>query len=119
MSIMKIGIVDAKFFAFHGVYEEEQLMGNDFIVNVEVDYELPDEIDEKLEHTIDYQIIYNVVKYQMGIKRKLLETVVQQIAKELLANHSKILVVKVRIDKCIPQLAGPLKSTFVEFVKHR
>ncbi len=111
---IKVGIVDAKFYAFHGYYPEENKMGNDFLVNLEVEYEIIDSINENLDKTINYQDLYGIVKSEMKQTKLLLETVIECIASKITSTYSNVNRLKIRIDKCMPQLSGPIKSTFVE-----
>jgi 7,8-dihydroneopterin aldolase/epimerase/oxygenase len=63
--------------ANHGVYEQEKILGNDFIVNISVGFEAS-EINH-LHQTIDYVMLYNITKHEMEIPSKLLEEVIGRI----------------------------------------
>ena len=68
------------FYAYHGCFEEEQIIGNKFLVNfwAEADLSKPAATDN-IEDALNYQLVYNVIKEQMEIKSHLLEHVARRI----------------------------------------
>lgn len=111
---MKIGITNAKFFAFHGYFEQERIFGNHFVINLRV--EVPDSLfqTENLDTTVDYGDLYAICKNQMQLTKELLESVAFCILEDIKAKWPKVLHAKVRIDKIGPQLGGPLDTSFIE-----
>lgn len=111
---MKIGITNAKFFAFHGYFEQERMFGNHFVLNVHV--EIPDQLfqEENLGTTVDYGDLYAICKKQMLVTRQLLESVAFSILEDIKLKWPEVLHAKVRIDKVGPQLGGPLEASFIE-----
>ena len=95
-----------KFHAFHGVYEEEQLNGNTFIVDVSIDTDISKSAEsDELEDTVDYVKVYESVKSEMEIPSKLLEHVANRINNSLLTfiNNS---IIETTIYKMNPPLGG-------------
>ena len=72
----KIHLESMEFYAFHGHYEEEQIVGNRFLVDliIESDMSLPAETDD-LNDAVNYQEAYRLVKREMKKKSKLLENI--------------------------------------------
>ncbi|MCD4772042.1 MAG: dihydroneopterin aldolase, partial [Bacteroidales bacterium] len=72
----QISLNGMKFFAYHGCFEEEQVIGTNFIVDLEIetDTSKSEETDE-LSDTINYQEVYLLVKKEMEQNSKLLEHV--------------------------------------------
>ncbi len=95
---MHIHLKDLRFRAHHGVFEEERLLGNDFIVQVEVAFQEPGAV-RSLSDTLDYSLIYNVVKERMAIATPLLETVAQETAQLIAAIDNRIQTVRVQVIK--------------------
>ncbi|MBP5380469.1 MAG: dihydroneopterin aldolase [Bacteroidaceae bacterium] len=95
---------------------QEQSVGGDFIVSVEV--ELPDPIaieSDNLDDTINYADIAKVVQTEMAIPSKLLEHAAGRIAKKILFLYPAITTITVRITKQNPPLGLACKGAGVEF----
>ena len=72
----KIIIEGMHFKAHHGYYLEEQKIGGQYIVDLEMEYDIrPAAEKDNLEETINYEIIYELCKSEMFTNRKLIETV--------------------------------------------
>lgn len=102
---------DLRFFAYHGLYEGEKVLGNDFLVNLEIGY-TPENFPAKhINDTIDYAAVYQLVKNRMNIATPLLETLVADIAMDILAQFSLSNYVTISIEKMrppVPQFIGSL-----------
>ena len=62
----KISLEGMEFFAYHGCFSEEQIIGTRFIVDLWIDANtLEAEDTDKLSKTLNYQEIYLLVKEQM------------------------------------------------------
>lgn len=104
-----------QFYAYHGVFEEETRLGQKFEVDLELflDLSKPGESD-CIEDTVNYALVYEVVKELVtGTKRKLLESLANSIAKELLKMFP-LEEIAVRVRKLQPPIPGHLKSVSVE-----
>jgi dihydroneopterin aldolase len=93
------------FHAFHGVYKEEQILGNQFEVNVDVEVDAPEHI-ERLNETVNYVTIYHCIKKQMQVATPLLETVAQDITQAIRTIDERIKSVSITIKKT----AAPIKN---------
>lgn len=107
------------FYAYHGYYEEEQILGNEFIVDVYVNTNLiiARQTDD-LKDTINYEMIYQITKAAMQTKAKLLEYVAEQIALGIKEISNNIRQITVRIKKKNPPIAigGTTQSSYVEMI---
>ena len=79
-----IVIENMEFYAFHGHYREEQIVGNRFIVDlsIETDMSVPSKSDN-LKDAVNYQQAYQIVKAQMDRKSYLLENIAGRILNAL------------------------------------
>lgn len=79
-SLYKIELNDLKIYAYHGYYPEEQVLGNDFIVNLTVCFD-----PKMLKNTefVNYEVLRSVILSEMNRTQKLLETVLENIQKKL------------------------------------
>ncbi|HRD06831.1 MAG: dihydroneopterin aldolase [Saprospiraceae bacterium] len=113
MSVFTIGVTNAEFYAFHGVYEEENLMGHHFVVNFSIDFERDRFEYENLGSTINYETMYQIIKAEMDKPRKLLESVASDILQKARENWQHALHCRIKIEKIGVQLGGKVQNSFV------
>lgn len=111
----KIGIEGMEFYAYHGYYQEEQVLGGKYTVDVylEVNFSAAAEKDD-LSQTINYETIYQIARQQMEVKSKLIEQVCQRIASSIRSAFPAITKLKVRVSKHQPPIKGKADRVFVE-----
>ncbi len=117
----KIFLNKMDFYGFHGVLSEEAKLGQRFRVDVvaEVNLQAAGTSDD-LENTVNYASIYEMCKEVVEEKRfKLIETVAETIATNLLTNFQKIERVTVKVTKPNPPIQGIYDSVAVEIVRER
>ena len=107
----QISIEGMEFFAYHGCFKEEQIIGTKFIVDlfIETDTKIAEESDD-LSKTINYQTAYLIVKKEMRIKSKLLENVGRRILSSLKNNFPETKNARVKISKLNPPLGGKINN---------
>ncbi len=104
-----------EFYAFHGHYQEEQIVGNRFLVDLELetDLKIPAESDQ-LEDAVNYQRAYQLIKKEMRRKKSnLLENIAKRILDSIYAEMEGIDKATVSIRKMYPPMGGPIKSVGV------
>jgi dihydroneopterin aldolase len=115
----KILLENMEFFAYHGCFKEEQIIGNQFIVNLEIETDTTKaEHSDKLSDTLNYQEAFNVVKNQMQQKSHLLEHVGTRILDALLKQFPQVAHLKLKISKMHPPMGGKMQCVSVEMEKH-
>jgi len=102
---MHIYLNDLLFNGFHGVYPAEKKIGNTFKVDVRIQMTPATKTIHKLENTIDYVQVYALIQKIMAVPTPLLETIVANIADQILAAHPIAELVYVKITKL--QLSVP------------
>lgn len=107
MIMNRVELVNMEFFAHHGCFSEEQIIGNKFIVNfwAETDFSKPMQTDN-IEDALNYQEIYNIIRAQMKQKSHLLEHVGGRILAAVKEKYPSIKNAQVSIDKLNPPLGG-------------
>ena len=116
--MVKIELIGLEFFAYHGVYSEEQQTGNNFIVNLSVEGDFDTAVhNDDLAGTIDYEELYAVIADEMQIRSKLLEHVAGRILGRIVKGHSGIKEITVSIEKLNPPIKGKCKATKVSISK--
>jgi dihydroneopterin aldolase len=92
-----------EFFAFHGLYEEERVVGNKFVVSVDVDFE-SNHIITSISDTIDYTLIYEIIKKRMVIPTGLIEIVAEDIISGIHEKFGQVKQIKISIQKSNPPI---------------
>jgi len=113
MFIQTVALKDVKFFALHGYYPEEQLIGNHFLVSTTVTF-LPSEDSEALQHTVNYEVLNDILREEMQRTQQLLESVVKNILQRILQVFPFLLSIEVGIKKLNPCMPGAVGHSFVQ-----
>ncbi len=111
-----IALEGARFYAYHGYYEEEQILGGEYVIDVyvETDIEAAAESDDLFE-TVNYETLFLICQVEMRKPAKLIETVGQRIMTRIEEMFPKIFGIKLRIRKLHPALGGRVDSSSIEF----
>ena len=109
-----IKLTDIRFFAYHGVLEQERKAGNNYVVNIHLDAELSLACQsDNVEDTINYALVYNIVEEEMKIPSNLLEHVAMRILKSIKLTFPQVVSLEVRIAKNNPPVRGEIKCAEV------
>ena len=110
----KVGLKDIKIHAYHGIFVQEAVLGNDFLINLEVDVPISKaSLSDQLSDTVDYSLLYQIACAEMRIRSMLLEHVASRIIKAIHRKCGKI-PVKITISKLNPFLGYKSSSSFIE-----
>ena len=109
-----IHIENMEFYAYHGHFKEEQIVGNRFLVDlsIETDMQMPAKSDD-LNDALNYQMAYNVVKEEMQEKSHLLEHIAGRILDGLYDNFDTIKRAEVKVSKMNPPMGGKMERVSV------
>ena len=103
-----------EFYAYHGCFSEEQIIGSRFIIDVTFECDVHEaENSDILSKTIDYQDVYNTICGVMQIKSKLLEHVGRRIIIAVKERFPLIEDIKVKVSKCNPPIGGKVEKVSV------
>ena len=111
-----IHLKNLKFFSFHGIHDEEKILGNDFIVEVDIKINPSDGIDS-IHQTIDYAAVYDLIKKRMGIPTPLLETLVKDMAEQIHYMDKRIHSIQISVHKMRPPISNMEGSVGVTWFK--
>jgi 7,8-dihydroneopterin aldolase/epimerase/oxygenase len=95
-----------RFFAEHGMYEEEKRVGNEFEVDVSIACKSPKNIISSIEQTINYAEVFRILQQEFAERKYLLETVAMQIAEKLKQQFPEIEMVKISVRKLNPPITN-------------
>ncbi len=116
--MLTIGLEQLRFHAAIGVYEEERISGNDFLVDVTLFLEEEDQPITELSQTIDYVKVYHLIASEMNKTQKLLETVVQNCATGIKREFPKVSGIEMTIRKIHPPLPGEAGASRITLLKN-
>mgnify|MGYP001406579154 FL=1 len=115
-----IKLKNIKVFAYHGCLDEEGKIGSDYRVNLKVKGDLSHSAKtDALADTIDYVHLNKIVKEEMAIRSKLLETVAERILKRVLDEIILVQKAKVEVSKINPPIGGNVAMVSVIRSKSR
>ena len=103
--MLTIHLHHLKFQAFHGLHEEEKIVGGTFEVNADIKMKESGSIKE-ITQTLDYSKVYEVIKEIMLHPEALLETLVQKLIDSISKLDSRIIEITLTVTKCNPPIAG-------------
>ena len=113
--MLKIELSALKFFCYHGLYEEERLTGGEYQVDASILYTPKNVPISYINETVDYTAIYKLIQHRMQIATPLLETIVTDIASEILSTYSLVEEVIIKVTKINPSLAAFEGTVGVEY----
>jgi dihydroneopterin aldolase len=107
-------LTDIRIYAFHGCMEEEERIGSDYIVNLEVEADMKKaSATDALVDAVDYVNLNTIVKEEMSVRSKLLEHVGQRIIDRILKQFPEVLSVEVSVAKQNPPIGGDVGEVCV------
>ena len=113
----KIYLRNVRFHAFHGVLPQEGIVGNDYLVNLVLDYDFSSALKtDDLQGTLNYAEVYQKVREEMAMPSKLLEHVAGRIAHRLFSDFPEIQKLQLSITKVNPPMGADSDGAGVEVV---
>ena len=113
----KIYLRNVRFHAFHGVLPQEGIVGNDYLVNLVLDYDFSSAMKtDDLQGTLNYAEVYQKVREEMAGPSKLLEHVAGRIAHRLFSDFPEIQKLQLSITKVNPPMGADSDGAGVEVV---
>jgi len=104
-----------RFFARHGVGEQETLVGNEFTVNLRLKVDISRAMQtDDVADTVSYADVYAAVKEEMELPSRLLEHVCGRIADRLFRDFPQIEEITLRLAKRNPPMGADIEAAGVE-----
>ena len=116
-ALLTIHLNNLKFYSFHGVHEEEKLLGNEYEVNADVEFHEEGALIDSLSQTINYVDLFKIIKNRMNIPSSLLETVVMDIGNTIHEKYNYIRSIHISLKKNHPPIEGIEGSVGVSWHK--
>ena len=113
-TIRLIRLNNIRIHAFHGAIPTENIVGADYIVNVEVKADWGDAAkNDDLTKTINYAEINDIVREEMHKQRILIETVAESIVDRIIKTFAQAEEAEVSVAKPNPPMTGQIDSAEV------
>jgi dihydroneopterin aldolase len=110
----KLLLENMEFYAHHGHYAEENIIGGRFRVDVEIDTDISKAAaTDDLAHAVDYSRVYELVKTEMKQVSHLLEHLASRITDSIHAKFSHVTQVTVTVSKLNPPVGGKMDRVSV------
>jgi dihydroneopterin aldolase len=107
-----------EFYAHHGHFEEEQIIGGRFSVDLMIETDLTQAAEtDDLNDAIDYSRIYELVKAEMEKPSQLVEHVARRIVDATYSASDKITRVTATVSKLNPAIGGNMKKFSVVYTR--
>lgn len=113
--MLTIQLNQLQFFAYHGLYEEERILGTQYEVDVSIRYAAPKTVVRSLSETIDYTVIYEMLFQRMQIPTPLLETIATEFAHAVLERFPLADEIVFSIKKMNPPITAMIGNVGVKF----
>lgn len=115
--MITVSLNDLKFEAFHGIYEEEKILGGTYIVDCTIQIHEANEIVQHIDETVDYAHVYGIIRDRMAISTPLLETLCMETGLLIHDAFPEIKSIYIKIKKAHPPIEGFNGSSSVSWYK--
>jgi dihydroneopterin aldolase len=110
-----ISIEGMEFFAYHGHFKEEQIIGTRFSIDLSMETDTQEaEGTDNLAKTVNYQAVYGLVSQEMAVKSHLLEHVARRILNRIVLEFPQVTSSRIKISKMNPPVGGKVERVSVE-----
>lgn len=118
MGIIKVRNI--RLYAYHGCLDEEGKIGSEYRVDLCIKANLKASAkSDQLEDTVDYVHLNTIVKEEMTIRTKLLETVAEKILKRIILEINLVEKATVEVSKLNPPIGGNVAMVTIKMSKKR
>ncbi|MEY8686576.1 dihydroneopterin aldolase [Bacteroides sp. AN502(2024)] len=102
-------------YAYHGVTPQENLIGNEYIIDLKVKVNISKATQtDEVADTVNYAEIHQVIKNEMAVPSKLLEHVSGRIIQKLFDQFLCIEEIELQLSKRNPPMGADIESAGIE-----
>jgi dihydroneopterin aldolase len=113
-----IQLHNLRFFGYHGLYEEEKILGNEFELNIWMKVKVSEEKKVSIHDTINYTTVYELLKEIFNQREELLETICINISNAIKDKFPELKKLSIQIVKLHPPITGFAGSVSVTYEKN-
>ena len=118
-----MGLIEVKnirLYAYHGCLDEEGKIGSEYRVDLAVKADLSESAStDSLSDTVDYVKLNKIVKEEMAVRTKLLETVADKILDRILEEQPLVQKATVAVSKLNPPIGGNVAQVTIKMTRKR
>ena len=103
--MIRIHLEQLQFYAYHGLYKEESVLGNEYIVDITLEYQPEQKLISTIDQTVDYTKIYELIAQRMKIQTDLLETIASEFCYQILHQFKSVDSIFFTIKKLNPPIS--------------
>jgi dihydroneopterin aldolase len=115
--MMTIQLQGLRLFANHGLYAEESKAGNEFELNISLDYTVQAPTISTINQTVNYVDAFDIVTAVFNDREDLLETVAMKMVDKLYEAFPFLSAASISIDKLTPPIPNFIGSLGVTYSK--
>lgn len=117
----KMQLKGMRFYGYHGVFAEENRLGQQFIVDLELIMDMQQAaLTDELQYALDYSELHGFVKGIVeGPPFKLIEVLTSQVASQVLEHYTNVHEVTVRVTKPHPPFKVHFDGVTIEMNRKR
>ena len=113
-----IEIEGMEFYAYHGHFIQEQVVGNKFLLNIAIETNCEKAAQsDNLKDALDYQKVYNLIKQEMDRTSFLLEHICNRILDRLYAEFDTIETATIKVSKINPPMGGQIEKVSITMTR--
>ena len=110
-----IGLEGMRFNGPHGFYPEEEVLGNDFLIDIYLDVNTRRAaLHDDLGSTVNYETVYIMVQSEMKKSAQLIETLSDRIIGRISEFYDNLKGIRLVIRKLNPPLSGQVAAAYIE-----
>ena len=115
-----IKVENIRVYAHHGCLKEETKIGSDYRVDliVKADLNTSSESDN-LNDTVDYVLLNKIIKEEMNLPSKLLETVAKRILNRVFKESDLVAKATISVSKINPPIGGDVGLVTIKMTEKR
>ena len=110
-----ISLNGIKFFSYHGFYEEETILGGEYIIDISVEVDVNQaSAEDDLHKSVNYETLFYLCKVEMKKPSKLIEAVAQRIIYRIYNQFENVEGIYLKLYKLNPPLDGTVGFAAIE-----
>ncbi|MDP4265852.1 MAG: dihydroneopterin aldolase [Bacteroidota bacterium] len=115
-----ISIENMEFYSYHGCFKEEKIIGNKFIVSIDMETDFnKSALEDDINLTVNYQTVYEIIKREMDIKSNIIENVAKRIINSIFDEFKMIKYINLVVSKLNPPIGGKIEKVSVRIIEKR
>ncbi|TBH73953.1 dihydroneopterin aldolase [Aquirufa nivalisilvae] len=117
MDFYQVSWQGLRFYAYHGFFPEERILGNWYELNITISLLSLEEFQDNLEQTLDYSQVYQICQTIMKEPVDLLETLVEKMGSSIFHRWPHIKGIELSLSKINPPLGQSQGNSCIQWHK--